>query len=87
MSLLWLCPCLVKLVTFSWCGVPNLPQPTSYPFMYIDKNKSFDKSIKVKLPSLLGNYDRQTDRPTNQPTDPPTDQLADQPTNRQTDEH
>ena len=31
--------------------------------------KCSEKSIKVKLAALLGNYDRSTDKPTNQPTD------------------
>ena len=33
------------------------------------KNKCFDRSMEVKLPALLGNYDRQTNRPTTRRTD------------------
>ena len=32
-------------------------------------NKCSYRSMEVKPPALLGNYDRPTDRPTNQPTD------------------
>ena len=31
---------------------------------------------QVKLPALLGNYDRQTNQPTDGPTDQPTIQLS-----------
>ena len=45
--------------------------------IHIFVNKYSDRSIDVKLPTLLGNYDRQTDLTTNrnQPTDRPTDGL------------
>ena len=33
-----------------------------------ETNKCSDRSMEVKLPALLRNYDQQTDRPTNQPT-------------------
>ena len=33
------------------------------------KNKCSERSMEVKLPALLGNYDRPTNRRTNQPRD------------------
>ena len=38
-----------------------------------DNNNFSDRSMEVKLPALLGNYNRHNNRPTNQPTDQPTD--------------
>ena len=35
----------------------------TYKFSEIHTNKCSDRSIEVKLPALLGNYDRPTDRP------------------------
>ena len=32
------------------------------------ENKCSDRSIEVKLPARLGNYDKQTDQPTDRPT-------------------
>ena len=34
-----------------------------------EKNKCSDRSMEVKLPVLLGNFDRPTYQPTNRPTD------------------
>ena len=33
------------------------------------ENRRSDRSMDVKLPGLLGNYDKQTDQPTDKPTD------------------
>ena len=33
-----------------------------------EKNRRSDRSMEVKLPGLLGNYDKQTDQPTDKPT-------------------
>ena len=35
-------------------------------------NKCSDRNIELKLPTLLGNYDRQNDEPTNHPTNQQT---------------
>ena len=42
-------------------------------------NKCSDRSMEVKLPALLGNYDRQT----NQPADRPTNQRTDRQVHRE----
>ena len=36
-------------------------------------NKCSDRSMEVKLPALLGNYDRQTNQPADRPTNLRTD--------------
>ena len=41
------------------------------------RNKCSDRSMEVKLSTLLGNYDRPTDQPTNQPKDRTTNQETD----------
>ena len=42
-----------------------------------DRNKCSDRSIEVKLPAILGTYDRQTKRPTDRQTNRPTDRRTD----------
>ena len=41
---------------------------STFPSVYLDFNKCSDKSVEVKPPALLGNYDIPTDRPTDRPT-------------------
>ena len=42
--------------------------PQRYVWAVINKNSCSDSRMEVKLPDLLGNYDRPTDQPTDQPT-------------------
>ena len=52
---------------------------------YLKKDKCSIRSMEVKLPALVGSYDRPTDRPTNRTTKRPTDRQVNQQTKGQND--